>query len=293
MQTKKGSWSHIPFLLPYLLIYAGMILYPVIRGIWISVHEARLQGLGDFVGLAQYREMLDDPEFWESLWNTCYFVLISTPPYVIIGLLLAMIVNSKIKGTTMLRTIFFMPNVLAVTIVASIWLSILRPYNGMFSSIQRMIGLENEILWLADANLAWFSISLTTLWWTVGFNMVLFMAGLQDIPDSYYEAAHMDGASAWQRFWNITLPSLKGVIILVTVLQTIASFKLFSQPWLMTQGGPGTATRPLVLYIYQKGFVYNDMGMASAMAYVLFAVMIVMAFIQFRVMSGKKKTGRL
>lgn len=288
LSKQRGRWGHIPFLLPYMVVYAGMILYPVLRGVWISLHDAKIQGLGDFVGLSQYSEMINDPEFWEALWNTIYFVIISTPPYVAIGLLLAMIVNSRLKGTILLRTIFFMPNVLAVTIVSSIWLSILRPYNGMFSSIQRLIGLEKEILWLAEPQLAWFSITLTTLWWTVGFNMVLFLAGLQDIPESHYEAAEMDGASAWQRFWHITLPSLKGVIILVTVLQTIASFKLFSQPWLMTQGGPGTATRPLVMYIYQKAFTYNNMGVASAMAYVLFAVMIVMAFVQFRVMAGKK-----
>ncbi len=276
------------FLAPYLLAYAGMILYPVLRGAYISLHNARIQGMGEYVGLAQYREMLADSEFWEALGNTVYFVLLSTPLLTVMGLVLALIVNAKLRGTTFLRTVFFMPHVLAVTIVSSIWLYMLRPYNGLLSAVQRFLGFQEEILWLAHPQLAWISITVTTLWWTIGFNMVLFLAGLQDIPDDYYEAARMDGASAWQRFRFVTLPSLKGVTALVLVLQSIASFKLFSQPWLMTQGGPGSATRPLVMYIYQKGFVYNEMGQASAMAYVLFAVMIVMAFVQFKVMAGKR-----
>lgn len=289
---RKSVLLPVLFLAPYLLAYGGMILYPVARGVYISLHDARIQGMGEYVGLANYREMIADPEFWEALWNTIYFVLLSTPLLTGMGLILALIVNAKLRGTTFLRTVFFMPHVLAVTIVSSIWLYMLRPYNGLFSAVQRFLGLQEEILWLADPQLAWISITVTTLWWTIGFNMVLFLAGLQDIPDDYYEAARMDGASAWQRFRFVTLPCLKDVIALILVLQSIASFKLFSQPWLMTQGGPGGATRPLVMYIYQKGFIYNEMGQASAMAYVLFAVMIAMAFIQFKVMTGGRKERR-
>jgi multiple sugar transport system permease protein len=155
------------------------------------------------------------------------------------------------------------------------------------NAILHRIGVVQEIFWLSNANLAWISILIATVWWTVGFNMVLFLAGLQEIPEDLYEAASIDGANKRQQFRYITLPSLRGVIALIMVLQSIASFKLFGQPWLMTQGGPGTATRTLVQYIYETGFRGNDMGQASAMSYVLFVIMIVFAVIQFKFLSNR------
>lgn len=289
---KQSFWrrniSVVPFLAPFLLVYAVFLVYPIIQGFVISLHKASLLGMGKFIWFDNYRKMVSDKYFWEALWYTVQFVLFSTPVFILAGLGLALIVNYGLKGTIVFRTVFFMPYVLAVSVVASIWGYILRPYNGLINSLLHLVGYEPEIFWLDNPNLAWISIAITTLWWTVGFNMVLYLAGLQDIPEDYYEAARMDGASAWQRLIYITLPSLKGVTVLAVMLQTIGSFKLFAQPWLMTSGGPGTSTRTLVLYIYQTGFARDNMGYASAMAYVLFAVTIVISFVQFRVFSGKK-----
>ena len=283
--TEQGlAWL---FLLPYLVFYSWFMLYPIFKGFIISLNEWSIGVTPRFVGLDNYAAMLRDRYFWEALGHTVLFVFLSTPALVIFGLAFALIVNAGLKGTTFLRSAFFLPYILSISVISSIWVFVLRPYTGLMNAILHRLGVAREIFWLSDANLAWLSILIATVWWTVGFNMVLFLAGLQEIPDDLYEAASIDGANRWHLFRYITLPSLRGVIALIMVLQSIASFKLFGQPWLMTQGGPGTATRTLVQYIYEMGFRANEMGQASAMSYVLFLIMIVFAVIQFRFLSNR------
>ncbi len=289
----KAKWKNedniaaLIFLMPFLIVYALFMLYPIAKGFMISLSEWSIGMKPVFVGFKNYIIMFQDPYFWEAIWNTVFFVLISTPALIIVGLCLALIVNSKLKGTIFLRSAFFLPYVLSISVMASIWMFILQPHTGLLNAILHNLGLKQEVFWLDDANLAWFSILIATVWWTVGFNMILFLAGLQEIPEDYYEAAQLDGANTWRQFISITLPSLKGVLLLTVVLQTIASFKLFGQPYLMTQGGPGTATRTLVQYIYEKAFYEQQMGIASSMSYVLFFITILFAFIQFKFLSNK------
>ncbi|WHX99019.1 sugar ABC transporter permease [Neobacillus sp. DY30] len=275
------------FLAPFLIVYSLFMLYPIIKGFIISLHDWTLGMDSSFVGFQNYITMVKDSYFWEALGNTILFVLISTPALIFVGLGIALLVNAGLKGTTFLRSVFFLPYVLSISVIASIWVFILQPYTGLLNTFLHKMGVVGEIFWLGDENLAWVSILLATIWWTVGFNMVLFLAGLQEIPDEYYEAAKMDGANSWKQFISITLPSLKGVMLLTVVLQTINSFKLFGQPYLMTNGGPGTETRALVQYIYEKGFIEQQMGVASSMSYVLFAITIVFAFIQFKFFQNK------
>jgi multiple sugar transport system permease protein len=275
------------FLAPFLIVYSLFMLYPIIKGFIISLHDWTLGMDSTFVGFQNYITMFKDSYFWEALGNTILFVLISTPALIFVGLGIALLVNAGLKGTTFLRSVFFLPYVLSISVIASIWVFILQPYTGLLNTFLHKMGIVEEIFWLGDENLAWVSILLATIWWTVGFNMVLFLAGLQEIPDEYYEAAKMDGANSWKQFISITLPSLKGVMLLTVVLQTINSFKLFGQPYLMTNGGPGTETRALVQYIYEKGFIEQQMGVASSMSYVLFAITIVFAFIQFKFFQNK------
>lgn len=275
------------FLAPFLIVYSLFMLYPIIKGFIISLHDWTLGMDSTFVGLQNYVTMFKDSYFWEALGNTILFVLISTPALILVGLGIALLVNAGLKGTTFLRSVFFLPYVLSISVIASIWVFILQPYTGLLNTFLHKMGIVEEVFWLGDENLAWVSILLATIWWTVGFNMVLFLAGLQEIPDEYYEAAKMDGANSWKQFISITLPSLKGVMLLTVVLQTINSFKLFGQPYLMTNGGPGTETRALVQYIYEKGFIEQQMGVASSMSYVLFAITIVFAFIQFKFFQNK------
>ncbi|GGF22522.1 sugar ABC transporter permease [Halobacillus andaensis] len=288
--SKKGD--HLAaylFLAPFLMIYGMFMVYPIIKGMKISLSEWKFGLDPEFVGLKNYKTMLSDGYFWEALGNTLYFVLISTPVLIILGLLVALIVNSGLKGTVFLRAGFFLPFILSISVMASIWVFIFQPYTGLMNSILQKFGVQQEIFWLNEPNLAWMSILIATVWWTLGFNMVLFLAGLQEIPKEHYEAAQIDGAGPVRTFFSITLPSLKNVILLIVVLQTINSFKLFGQPYLMTEGGPGSSTRPLVQYIYEKGFVEQDMGVASSMSYVLFAITILVAIIQFKFFTGKQE----
>jgi multiple sugar transport system permease protein len=290
MKMNAGKWETIAaylFLAPFLVIYGLFMLYPLIKGLIISLNDWVLGFDPTFVGLANYKTIFQDSYFWEALRNTVLFVVISTPALIVIGLLLAMVVNSRLKGTVFLRSAFFLPFILSISVIASIWVFILQPYTGLVNTILHNLGITEEIFWLNEASLSWISILIATIWWTVGFNMILFLSGLQEIPDEYYEAAKMDGAGSFRQFFSITLPSLKGVILLTVVLQTINSFKLFGQPYLMTGGGPGTSTRPLVQYIYEKAFIEQQMGEASAMSYVLFAITIIFALIQFKFFQSK------
>lgn len=223
-----------------------------------------------------------DAQFWNSLGNTIEFVLLSTPLIVVIGLLMAIALNNVRSITAVFRTIFFAPYVFSVAGLTLIWGFLLNPQSGILAATLEFIGIE-PIPWLTDPNLALPAIVVTTLWWTVGFNMVLFLAGLQDIDPTLYEAADIDGANNLEKFWNITIPGLQRTLLLVVVLQIIASFQIFGQVFIMTRGGPGGATRVLIQHIYESGFRDFDLGYASAMSIFLFVVMFVVSYFQFQV----------
>lgn len=292
MQTKRlkyaNAWAATAFLAPFMMIYLWFWVYPIFRGFLASLYTGSFSESKQFTGFDNYRLIMSDSKFWSSLWNTLYFIVISTPSIVVAGLAMALLVNSKLKGTTLLRTAYFMPYMLSVSVVGSIWVFILQSRTGLFAETMRSLGVTTEISWFGSWSMGWLSILIATLWWTVGFNMILFLAGLQEIPDDLYEAADLDGAGSTAKFRYITLPSLKGVTALVVILQTIASFKLFGQTWLITKGGPGTATTPLVHYIYQVAFRQWNTGYAAAISFVLFAVIAFVSVLQYRIMSGRQ-----
>lgn len=273
------------FLLPFLIIYLCFWIYPIIRGFITSFTSGNFGVSADFAGLENYKTMLTDDKFWSSLGNTFYFIVISTPLIVILGLIFALIVNSKLKGTVFLRSVYFIPYMLSISVIASIWKFMLQNETGLIAEILKQLDSSIQISWLGSWGMGWLSILIVTIWWTVGFNMILFLAGLQEIPDELYEAAEMDGASAWAKFRYITLPSLRGVTSLVVLFQIIASFKLFGQTYLITNGGPGTATTPIVHYIYQIAFRQWDMGYASAVSFVLLIIIAIVSIIHFKVMN--------
>jgi multiple sugar transport system permease protein len=223
-----------------------------------------------------------DAQFWNSLGNTIQFVILSTPLIVIIGLLMAMAINNSRRITGAFRTIFFAPYVFSVAGLTLIWGFLLNPQSGILTASLESLGIE-PIPWLTDPNLAMPAIVIATLWWTVGFNMVLFLAGLQDIDPTLYEAADIDGATGLDKFWNITIPGLQRTLLLVIVLQIIASFQIFGQVFIMTRGGPGGATRVLIQHIYESGFRDFDLGYASAMSIFLFVVMFIVSYFQFQI----------
>lgn len=277
------------FIGPFLLFYVLFMVYPIFKGAYTSLCKVDISFHQTYLGIANYVNMAGDAYFWESLWNTCVYALLNTPVLVVAGLMLALIINAKIRGNVVYRTIYFMPFVLSVSVAVSIWVFILQPYTGLLNTLLHQMGVKQELFWLKEPRLVWFSVILTTVWQGVGFNMVMFLAGLREIDDALYEAARIDGAGTLAQFWYITLPSLKSVTLLVTVLQTIASFKLFAHTYLMTRGGPGTMTRSLVQYVYEKAFIQNEMGMACAISYVLLLVMLICSGLQFRITAGQKE----
>ena len=277
------------FLLPFLAIYFLFMVLPLLEGLYISLHEWTKIRKISFAGLENYRRMLTDKHFWNSFSNTTLFVVISTPVILFTAFVLALVCNRPSRLQTFYRSAFFIPQVLSVSVVCSLFMLMFRPYVGLINNSLHSLGLiENEIIWFGkDVPLSWFFIILLTLWWTVGFSMLLFLAGLQDIPVSLYEAAQIDGASQWYQISRITVPMLYPVTRVILLLQIINSYKLFSQVWLTTRGGPGTATRPVIQYIYQTGFIDNQMGYASAISYFLLIFLLLLAFFMNNRHEGK------
>ncbi|WP_226036105.1 carbohydrate ABC transporter permease [Aquibacillus saliphilus] len=287
-ERMKNYVYALVFLAPFMVLYLWFWVYPIVQGFISSFYTGSYGVEQTFAGFENYIYMAQDSKFWVSFGNTLYFVLISTPTIVVLGLLMALFVNMKLKGTTILRSIYFMPYMLSISVMGSIWVFILQSRTGLLSETLKMVGITTEIQWFGSWEMGWLSILIATLWWTAGFNMILFLAGLQEIPDDLYEAADIDGASSWKKFWYITLPSLKGVTAMVILLQTIASFKLFGQTFLITNGGPGISTTPLVHYVYQIAFRQWEMGYASAVSFVLFIAVLLISLIQYKVTKTKK-----
>lgn len=226
----------------------------------------------------------NDPAFWTSVRHTVEFTAISTPILVGLGLAMALALRVGGRGARWYQAAFFLPYVLPISAVTLVWTFLLDPDRGLLAGALGAVGL-GPIAWLSDPDLALWGIVLTTVWWTVGFNLVLFLAGLQDIDPHLYEAAALDGAGPWQRFVHVTLPGLTQVSVLVAVTQLIASFQVFGQVYIMTRGGPGDATRVLIQHIYETGFRDLQLGYAAAVSLFLFVVMAAVSAVQFRVVS--------
>ncbi len=226
-----------------------------------------------------------DSQFWPSFGNTLIFVVLSTPVIVGVGLALALALNRSGRFVGVLRTMFFAPYVLSVSVLTLIWAFLLNPQLGLIGEFWEKLGLD-RVSWLTDPNLAMPTIVAVTLWWTVGFNIVLFLAGLQDIDRSMYEAAALDGANSRQVFWHITVPGLRRTMLLITVLQIIASFQIFGQVFILTRGGPNGATRVSIQHIYEAAFRDAELGYASAMSVFLFVVMVLVSALQFKFMGA-------
>ena len=274
------------FLAPGLLLFAAFRLYPLLEGLRLSFTNARLgRPAQTFVGLANYWRLLDDSRFQVSLANTAFYTVASTLPVLAIPLALAVALN---RGAlrTVLRSAFFFPFTLSVVTVGLTWLWLLDPVVGPFQYTLRTLGLPARS-WLADPSTAMWVVIATTVWWVTGYYLVIYLAGLQDIPRDLYEAAAIDGAGAWLSFWRITLPLLRPVLLFVFVTHIIGSFQLFGQVFVLTGGGPGDATRTVVQHLYETAFQnFFQFGAASAMAWVLFAVILVFSILQFRLLRG-------
>jgi multiple sugar transport system permease protein len=267
------------FVLPFFSFYVLFLAYPAIRVCYLSLTNSDIAGQGSFVGAANYLTLFQDPDFWASVIHTGYFVLLTVVPNTLVGFLLAVLIVRLKRLRLFVLGCFFLPFILPVSVVydTAIWV-----LDTNFGIVNLFMG--SNISWFQDPVLAMPAVAGVTIWWTVGLNMLLFVAGLQNIPQEYYEAAALDGAGAFQRFISITCPLIWPVASLVLLLQLILQFKIFDQIYLLTLGGPFNSTVVVLLYMYRQGFQQGHGGYAATIAMMLVLIIIVVSLIQFRVL---------
>lgn len=260
---------------PALLLIGAFFALPVLGALALSFTDFDIYSVGNiwntrFVGLKNYRDLIANPVFWLALRNTLYFVVVGGPLSVAVSLAAALLVNSKLASfKPFFRSAFFAPWVTTLVAVALVWRYVYHPNYGLLNAALSRLGI-GPIDWLGDPHWAMPAIIILSVWKNFGYNMLVFLAGLQNIPEQLYWAAELDGAGAWRRFRHVTLPMLGPTFIFVGVVTMIASFQVFSEPYVMTQGGPLKSTTTLVLFMYEEGFRWWRLGVAAATAMVLF-----------------------
>lgn len=286
--VKRFSWTPYLFILPHLIFFSAFLAWPFFYGIYISLFDFDFlrPEYRPFVGLQNYLNLftpgtLQFTDFWRSMGNTAEFIIYSVPPLVLLALLLAVLLNGKYPGRNLFRGLYFAPYALSVTVAAVLWRWIFQQ-GGLINFYLSELGLPQPS-WLGSMPWAWVSLVIATVWWTIGFNTVIFLAALQDIPDSLYEAAAIDGANSVQQFFSITIPLLRPVLLFVITITLIASANLFGQPFIMTEkGGPVNQTEPVMLRIYTEGILFNRMGSAAAMSVFVAALLLLVTTVNFR-----------
>jgi multiple sugar transport system permease protein len=276
------------FILPHLIFFVAFLAWPFFYGIYISLFNFDFLRPENrpFVGLQNYADLLINRnsiifgDFWRSLKNTALFVLYSVPPLVIVALMLAVLLNGNYRGRNLFRGIYFAPYALSVTVAAVLWRWIFTQ-GGLVNNYLSTVGLPQPA-WLSSTPWAWIALTVCTVWWTISFNTVIFLAALQEIPESLYEAASIDGATTTQKFFSVTIPMLRPVLIFVITITLLASANLFGQPWIMT-GTQFLQTEPVMLRIYNEGILQNRMGNAAAMSVLFAAILLVLTTLNFRV----------
>jgi multiple sugar transport system permease protein len=282
-----GFW----FALPALALIAVFFVLPVAAGLALSLSDFDIYALGNldylrFVGFGNYARLVQDPLFWRALLNTFYFVLVGGPLSVLVSLGAALLINARlVRWKGLFRVVFFLPVMTALVAVAVVWRYIYHPRYGLLNYALGLVGIE-PLDWLGDPLLAMPALILMAVWKNFGYNMIIFIAGLQSIPEQLYDSARIDGAGRFQQLRYITLPLLAPTFLFVGLLTMIGSFQLFAEPYVMTQGGPGDATLSVVLLMYEQGFRWWNLGYAAAIAFLLFAIMLAGTILQLRLRRG-------
>lgn len=281
MLRRHGLGAYL-FLSPTLLIFCTFVLFPVVFSFYLSFHQWNMFSSDKpFVGLANYGRLIQSAEFWMVLKNTLVYTLGTVPLNMALALALAYVLNKQIAGKRFLRAAFFTPVVISPVAAAVIWRWIYEPNFGILNYALGLFGIP-PVNWLNDPTAAMFALIAMGVWKSFGVNMVLFSAGLQGIPDQYYEAAEIDGAGKVSRFWNITLPLLSPTTFFILVMSVIGSFQVFDIVYVLTSGGPLGSTKVLVFYLYENAFKFFEMGYASAIAYAMFALIFALTLLQLK-----------
>ena len=275
------------FAAPFVILFVVFLAFPILASFLLSFTSFGLRDIANpvgtsVVGIKNYVDLFADPKFWKALFNTFYFVVVGVPVTLAIGLLIATALS---RGVTRFRTAFrvgyYLPVITSIVAIAVVWRFLLNPDAGLINMLLSGLGIKGPA-WLADPVFAMPSIIAMAVWRNLGFAMVVFLAGLQTIPATLYEAAGIDGAGRWQAFRYVTIPMLRPTILFMTVITTIGYLQLFEEPFVMTKGGPLDATLSITMYMYQQGFTFFHQGYASAIAYVLFVIVALIAFLQFK-----------
>ena len=264
---------------PYIIYFLIFSAFPIFFSFFLIFHRWNIVGPMKWVGLANFNMMFSDPLFWTSIYNTMIFLLIHIPLQVVVALVLAEVLNQKIKARTFFRAAFFMPVVVSGVVVTILWKQLYSTDTGLLNALLLAIGF-GKVEWLTSTAMAMPSIAIMATWKNVGLYMILFLAGLQSVPAYMYEAADIDGATTLQKFRYITIPAINPVIIMVLILSTIGGFSLFIEPYVMTGGGPLNSTLSTVLYIYRQGFSFYKMGYAATLGFMLAAIIFTVVLIQ-------------
>ena len=279
-RTERKNWSGMLFVLPFLTAYLIILIYPLMRGMMLSFQRVDLFGGGRFVGFDNYARLFADETFLHSILATFALALMIVPILTVAALGLALALNRASRGAAFFRGVFFSSSVLSVTIVTLIWRFVLAPDAGLLGETAQALGAE-PIPFLSHPTWSLWALAITTIWWSIGLPMMLFLAGLQQIPGDVYEAAALDRASRWTTLRRVTLPALKRTVVLVIMLQTAAQLQIFGQAQLLTGGGPGGATRTMVLFIFESAFARWELGYAAAAAEVLFLLIVLLTLTQY------------
>jgi multiple sugar transport system permease protein len=288
LRARRGeSLTGWAFAAPFAVLFVLFLVVPAVYGLYLSFTGETLTGAnGKLIGFDNYIEALQDPDMWHSLGNTLWFTVLSTVPLVALSLAFALLVNLGLPGRWLWRLSFFMPYLLASTVVVLFWSWMYNPKLGLINGVLAEFGIA-PVAWLQDPNVAMISVVITTLWWTIGFNFLLYLAAWQNIPEQQFEAAAIDGAGKWRQLFSIVIPQLAPTTALILTLQVLASLKVFDQIYMLTNGGPAGSTRSIVQYIYESGFTGYRFGYSSAISYLFFAIIVLVSVAQYKLINRR------
>ena len=278
--ARREALSFYILILPWVIGFLVFLAYPMLRSLYLSFTSYNLLSPPEWVGLRNFQRILADEDFWQSLKVTLFYALGSVPGGTIIALALAMVLAQKLRGVNFWRTIFFLPSILSSIAVAVLWLFIFRPQDGLLNMALGLFGIKGPD-WLLSETWALPALILMS-WWSVGGQIVIYLAGLKGIPEVLYEAAEIDGATGWAKFRYVTLPMLSPTIFFNVVLAIIGALQVFDVGWVMTRGGPNKATLFYMLNLYQRAFQLGQMGYASALAWILFIIIMIITLLVVR-----------
>ncbi|MFZ6993909.1 carbohydrate ABC transporter permease [Curtobacterium sp. RRHDQ66] len=270
------------FMAPSLLILGVFVIFPILRSLWYSFFDWTVGATSQpFVGFGNYTKLFQDPQFWNALRITLEYTIVSVVLLVVLGFVAALLLQADTLANRIVRSVFFFPTIVSLVTIGLVWKFLLDPDIGLVGGLTAMLGLPS-VAWLQSTSLALPTIIFVSVWKSIGFAMILFVAGLKGVPAERYEAAELDGANRWQTVWRITLPSIRPTMLFTSMILTIQSFQVFDLVYVMTGGGPVFHTDTLVNLLYRDGFVNYQTGYASAISWVLFVIIMLISLLQLR-----------